>query len=111
MPTYEYQCAACGHELEEFQSMSAKPLRKCPQCGKNKLQRLIGGGAGLIFKGSGFYQTDYRSENYKQGAKAEAPAGSAGKSSESSGNSSGSSGAADSGTKPDKDKTKATVQP
>jgi len=71
MPTYEYRCDACGHELEEFQSMSAKPLKKCPNCGKNKLTRLIGIGSGIIFKGSGFYETDYRSEGYKKDAKAE----------------------------------------
>jgi putative FmdB family regulatory protein len=71
MPTYEYRCDACGHELEEFQSMSAKVLKKCPECGKNKLVRLIGTGAGIIFKGSGFYETDYRSEGYKKDAKAE----------------------------------------
>jgi putative FmdB family regulatory protein len=71
MPTYDYICDACGHELEEFQSMSAKPLRKCPGCGKLKLKRLIGTGAGIIFKGSGFYETDYRSDGYKKDAKAE----------------------------------------
>ncbi len=71
MPTYEYQCDACGHELEEFQSITAKPLKKCPACGKNKLKRLIGTGAGIIFKGSGFYETDYRSDGYKKDAKAE----------------------------------------
>jgi len=71
MPTYEYQCDACGHELEEFQSMTAKPLKKCPDCGKNKLIRLIGTGSGIIFKGSGFYETDYRSDGYKKDAKAE----------------------------------------
>lgn len=60
MPTYEYECDVCGHEFEEFQSMSDKPLKKCPSCGKNKLQRLIGAGAGIIFKGSGFYETDYK---------------------------------------------------
>lgn len=74
MPTYEYRCDACGHELEEFQSMTAKPLKKCPDCGKNKLTRLIGTGAGIIFKGSGFYETDYRSEGYKESAKAETDA-------------------------------------
>lgn len=71
MPTYDYACQACGHEFEEFQSMSAKPLKKCPACGKAKLQRLIGTGAGIIFKGSGFYETDYRSESYKKSAEAE----------------------------------------
>jgi putative FmdB family regulatory protein len=71
MPTYEYECDACGHEMEVFHSITAKPLRKCPKCGKPKLRRLIGTGAGVIFKGSGFYETDYRSDNYKAGAKAE----------------------------------------
>ena len=71
MPTYEYRCGNCGHKFEQFQSMKAKPLRKCPACGKNKLNRLIGTGAGVIFKGSGFYETDYRSESYKKGEKSE----------------------------------------
>ncbi len=74
MPTYEYRCSECGHEFEEFQSITAKPIRKCPACGKNKVNRLIGRGAGLIFKGSGFYQTDYRSEGYQKAAKAESEA-------------------------------------
>ena len=69
MPTYDYICQACGHELEIFQSMTESPKRKCPECGKLKLKRQIGTGAGLIFKGSGFYETDYRSESYKAGAK------------------------------------------
>lgn len=60
MPTYEYECGNCQHAFEEFQAMSDKPLRKCPKCGKLKLQRLIGAGAGIIFKGSGFYETDYK---------------------------------------------------
>lgn len=60
MPTYEYACAKCGHRFEEFQSMSAAPLTRCPKCGKKSLKRLVGGGAGLIFKGSGFYITDYK---------------------------------------------------
>jgi len=71
MPTYEYICGNCGYEFEEFQSITAKPLRTCPECGKKKLKRLIGTGAGIIFKGSGFYQTDYRSESYKKGAESE----------------------------------------
>ena len=66
MPTYDYVCENCGHQLEQMQSITAKPLRKCPKCGKNKLKRLIGAGAGVIFKGSGFYATDYRSEGYKK---------------------------------------------
>ncbi|MGP1347919.1 MAG: FmdB family zinc ribbon protein [Phycisphaerales bacterium] len=73
MPTYDYRCTACAHEFEEFQSMSAKPLRKCPACAKNTLERLIGTGAGIIFKGSGFYETDYRSESYKKAADADKP--------------------------------------
>lgn len=60
MPTYDYVCAACGHAFEHFQSMSSKRLRKCPQCGERKLDRLVGSGAGVIFKGSGFYETDYK---------------------------------------------------
>lgn len=71
MPTYEYRCAACDHELEAFQSMTAKPLKKCPACGKLKLERLISGGAGVLFKGDGFYETDYRSESYTKAAKAD----------------------------------------
>ncbi|MHC4371480.1 MAG: FmdB family zinc ribbon protein, partial [Planctomycetota bacterium] len=64
MPTYDYVCGKCEHQFEQFQSITAKPIRKCPECGKMQLQRLIGAGAGIIFKGSGFYQTDYRSESY-----------------------------------------------
>ncbi|HEY1686001.1 MAG TPA: zinc ribbon domain-containing protein [Tepidisphaeraceae bacterium] len=74
MPTYEYKCQACGHEFEKFQSITAGPIRKCPKCGKNKVKRLLSAGAGLIFKGSGFYITDYRSEQYKNAAKSEAGA-------------------------------------
>src|SRR5436853_5682469 len=71
MPTYEYQCDACGNKFEKFQSIKAGPIRKCPKCGKNKVRRLISTGAGLIFKGSGFYITDYRSDSYKEKAKSE----------------------------------------
>lgn len=71
MPTYEYRCDNCDHEFELFQSITAKPLRKCPECGKNKVNRLIGTGAGIIFKGSGFYETDYRSESYKKAAESD----------------------------------------
>jgi putative FmdB family regulatory protein len=71
MPTYEYRCDACGQKFEKFQSITAAPIRKCPSCGKNSVKRLIGTGAGLIFKGGGFYTTDYRSEAYKSAAKAD----------------------------------------
>jgi putative FmdB family regulatory protein len=69
MPTYEYECSACGHHFERFQQMSAEPIKVCPECGKRKVHRLIGMGAALIFKGSGFYATDNRSASYKEGAK------------------------------------------
>ena len=71
MPTYDYRCDACGHELELFQSMTERPKRKCPACSALKLKRLIGTGGGILFKGAGFYQTDYRSSSYKQDAKAD----------------------------------------
>jgi putative FmdB family regulatory protein len=71
MPTYEYVCEACEHSFDEFQSITAEPLKKCPKCGKKKLRRAFGTGAAVLFKGSGFYQTDYRSESYKAGAKAD----------------------------------------
>ncbi|XAL99085.1 hypothetical protein OT109_16060 [Phycisphaeraceae bacterium D3-23] len=78
MPTYDYECDACSHAFEEFQSITAKHLKKCPQCGKPKLRRLIGTGAGIIFKGSGFYETDYRSDNYSKDAKADKDGGKSG---------------------------------
>ena len=71
MPTYEYKCDACGAEFERFQSITAEPIKRCPECGKAKVRRLIGTGAGLIFKGSGFYITDYRDKSYTEKAKAE----------------------------------------
>ncbi len=71
MPTYDYACDACEHKWEEFHSMTAKPTKKCPKCGKLKAKRLISAGAGLIFKGSGFYLTDYRSDSYKKSAEAD----------------------------------------
>lgn len=71
MPTYGYRCENCGHEFEEFQLITASPLRKCPACGKNKLKRLLGTGGAILFKGSGFYITDYRSDSYQKAAKAD----------------------------------------
>lgn len=83
MPTYEYACSKCGHEFEKFQSIADKPLSVCPKelCnqkkwGKGKVQKKISAGAGLIFKGSGFYITDYRSEKYKEAAKKDSAAAS-----------------------------------
>ena len=74
MPTYDYECDACGHTFELFQSMSAPVEKKCPECGKPKLRRLFGTGAAVVFKGSGFYQTDYRSDSYKKAAENDKPA-------------------------------------
>lgn len=68
MPTYDYKCLACENKFEKFQGITAPPLEECPECG-GKVKRLIGAGAGLIFKGSGFYITDYRSEGYKESEK------------------------------------------
>jgi putative FmdB family regulatory protein len=74
MPTYDYECDNCGHTFEHFQSISEPVLKKCPECGKLKLRRLFGTGAAVVFKGSGFYQTDYRSESYKKAAEKDKPA-------------------------------------
>jgi putative FmdB family regulatory protein len=71
MPTYDYECGHCEHTFELFQTISEPLKRKCPECGRLKLKRLIGAGAAVVFKGSGFYQTDYRSESYKKSANAE----------------------------------------
>lgn len=75
MPTYDYRCNACGHTFEEFQMMSDPVMRKCPECGKLKLERLIGSGAGFVFKGSGYYVTDYRSKSYDDAKKADSATG------------------------------------
>jgi len=74
MPTYDYRCAACGHALEIFHGISEAPRRTCPKCKKQKLERLISAGAGLVFKGSGFYLTDYRSKSYTEAARKDSPA-------------------------------------
>jgi putative FmdB family regulatory protein len=68
MPTYDYECDDCGHKFELFQAISEPVKRKCPECGKLRLRRLFGTGGAVVFKGSGFYQTDYRSESYKKAA-------------------------------------------
>lgn len=94
MPTYEYECSACGHRFELFQSISEGARRKCPACGRFKLRRLIGAGAAVLFRGSGFYQTDYRSPEYQRKAKAEkeASSGTEGGGSSGDGGDSGGSG-------------------
>jgi len=104
MPTYDYKCDACGHEFEKFQSMTSAPIRKCPKCGKSKVKRLIGTGAGLIFKGSGFYITDYRDSGYKEKAKADSAAPSDAKSSDGK---AGGESTADSSAKKDAAKSEA----
>ena len=71
MPTYDYECGSCEHAFELFQSITEPVKKKCPRCGRKSLRRLFGTGAALIFKGSGFYQTDYRSESYRKGAEAD----------------------------------------
>ena len=86
MPTYDYVCDGCGHAFELFQSMSDGVKKTCPECGKKKLRRLIGAGGAIVFKGSGFYKTDYRSDSYKKGAEADkSSSGSSGSSSSSGG--------------------------
>lgn len=127
MPTYDYICKACGHKLEIFQSMTESPKRKCPACKKSKLERQIGRGAAILFKGSGFYQTDYRSSSYTEGAKQDAsppPAksdssasgakpqeGKDGGSTPSAPGKSGDSGGAGSGAKPAASKSSAKRSP
>ena len=95
MPTYDYHCASCGADFELFQSILAAPVKKCAKCGKNKARRLIGKGAGVIFKGSGFYQTDYRSNSYKSGASSEKSGASGSASSSTAASPSGSSSSSD----------------
>jgi len=101
MPTYDYVCDACEHTFEEFQSFSDKVLTKCPKCGKKKLRRLFGTGAAILFKGSGFYETDYRSESYKAAAKKEQEASS----SKPADGSSGAAGKSDTAGKADSGKS------
>ena len=79
MPTYDYICDDCGHEFETYESITAEPRKDCPECSQATLRRKIGPGAAILFKGSGFYQTDYRSESYKKAAKADKPSDGAAK--------------------------------
>jgi putative FmdB family regulatory protein len=83
MPTYDYICDSCGHEFEAYESITVSPRTECPECKLPKLRRKIGPGAAILFKGSGFYQTDYRSESYKKAAEADKSSGSSAKSSSS----------------------------
>ena len=94
MPTYDYVCDGCGHAFELFQSMTENTKKTCPKCKKPKLRRLIGAGGAIMFKGSGFYKTDYRSESYKKGAAADSGGKSegGGKKSDGGGSKGGSSG-------------------
>ena len=107
MPTYDYECTQCGHRFERFQSISDEPEKICPECG-GVVRRLIGTGAGIIFKGSGFYTTDYRSKDYKEKAKTDSKSESGPGSESGSGSGSG-SGDSSSGSKsesPSKPETK-----
>jgi putative FmdB family regulatory protein len=87
MPTYDYICDACGHEFEAFEPITSTPQNVCPACKEVKLRRKIGPGAAILFKGSGFYQTDYRSDSYKKAAKADTTSSSGGGGSSSGGDS------------------------
>jgi putative FmdB family regulatory protein len=104
MPTYDYICDECGHEFEAFESITAEPRQECPECTRPRLRRKIGPGAAILFKGSGFYQTDYRSESYKKAAEAEKssgkPASAAEKASDGASKSSADSGSAGATTTP-----------
>lgn len=111
MPTYEYICRSCDHEFEVFQSMTESVKRKCPKCGKNALERKIGLGAAILFKGSGFYETDYRSESYKKAAESEKPAKTDAKSETKPDTKSESKSDAKSDSKPAKDSTKSASKP
>lgn len=100
MPTYDYVCKACDHTWEEFQSITAPPTKKCPECGKKKAERRIGPGAGIIFKGSGFYITDYRSDGYKKSADADSKSQTASESKSDSKSETKSSGSESKGSSP-----------
>jgi len=106
MPTYDYECPQCQHVMEVFHGMTEKPRVKCPQCGRRGMKKQLGTGAGIIFKGGGFYETDYRSESYKAAQKAETSAGSSDSKSDASSNGS----SKDSGSKA-KSSSKSTASP
>ena len=110
MPTYAYRCESCRHEFEEFQSITADPIKVCPKCKRSKVRRLIGTGAALLFKGSGFYKTDYRSSSYSKAAKSDSASasGSSATSSSTDGSTSSSVGSNDSsdGSKGSSDSSK-----
>ena len=101
MPTYDYQCDACDHTFELYQGINDAKKRKCPECGKLKLRRLLGTGAAVVFKGSGFYQTDYRSESYKKAQAADKPKASGDSKSSGSSKSDKGSGGKNSGSSKD----------
>jgi putative FmdB family regulatory protein len=103
MPTYDYECKKCGHTWEAFQSIKAEPLKKCPECKKAAAKRVIGPGAAILFKGSGFYLTDYRSDPYKKAADADKKASEPAKSEKSESKSSDSKGSESKSSKPSKD--------
>ncbi|MBX7073438.1 MAG: zinc ribbon domain-containing protein [Pirellulales bacterium] len=107
MPTYDYKCDACGHQFELFQSITADAETKCPECKKKKLRRLIGPGAAIVFKGSGFYKTDYRSDSYKKQAAADKSASESKSSGDAKSSESKPSGAKSSDSKPKKGKPEA----
>lgn len=100
MPTYEYECTACGHKFEEWQSITADPITKCPECKKKKVKRLLGTGGAIIFKGSGYYQTDYRSESYKKAEKADSASSSSDSKSSESKSSTSADGASSASSSP-----------
>jgi putative FmdB family regulatory protein len=111
MPTYDYVCDECGHQFEAYESITAQPRTECPECTRPRLRRKIGPGAAILFKGSGFYQTDYRSESYKKAAEADKSSGQTAtggdKPSDGTSKSSGDSGASKS-TTPQPSKAAAT---
>lgn len=109
MPTYEYVCRECGHTFEELQSMKEDPLVRCPSCGKDALARIMGGGSGLIFKGSGFYLTDYKKSNTSPSSSRESKADRSGKSGKDE--NSGKDEKSSQDAKPGKDPTSAKEEP